>query len=550
MSHYWLQQTALGRACHQWLSQVSSNRSTVLISLSVVLLLSRVIHLYRGLRAINNTPGLRVPLGTLSLPGLILPSTWWNPGTFFTWANRFKLYKQYGTDTISVVPFVVGAPSFYSSNLEVIRQIASNGPNASFIKPEFGSGALLRWGMNLFSANGETWRRHRRITGPAFNYKLYEHVFDESIAMYNDMTASEQWASRKTIEIPIFQDLTYKFSMLIMAKCGLGIPFSWSSPPETDDGSMSIQKAMAIVSETSLLAAFAPFLMMVPISRFRKIRVAYREVRSFMETQIAQRKAMIQESKSGELELGNDAFTMLVRANEDEEAKYRLSRQELVGNLYTMLFAGHETTAISLAATIGFMAVYQEVQTEIFEQIESIVGCDRDPVFEDYAKLNKVLAAFLEAIRMFPPGFVLIRQAAKDTVLKVQNPFDQEGFSMVPISKGTLVTGDMIGLQYNPRYYHQPEKYKPSRWYGTENESEAFTGFSIGSRACIGRKFATVEAVAFLTMLLRDWHVEPLLRPGETKQEWTQRVLDGKIVLTLGVNDVCVKFTKRRSPSL
>lgn len=118
--------------------------------------------------------------------------------------------------------------------------------------------------------------------------------------------------------------------------------------------------------------------------------------------------------------------------------------------------------------------------------------------------------------------------------------------------------------EYNPRYFDEPKEYKPSRWYGVSNEFEAFSAFSLGiffpckppafvrltlnypgPRTCLGRKFATTEAVAFLTMLLRDWKIEPILRPGESKQEWRNRVLDGQIALTLGVKDVSVKFTRR-----
>jgi len=98
-------------------------------------------------------------------------------------------------------------------------------------------------------------------------------------------------------------------------------------------------------------------------------------------------------------------------------------------------------------------------------------------------------------------------------------------------------------------------------------ESELFTGFSIGTsylsfvrqctpfltqctslgtRACIGRKFAVIEAVAFLTMLLRDWRVEPLLKSGESKDEWTKRVFEVKLSLTLGIGSAPVKFIKRQ----
>jgi len=98
--------------------------------------------------------------------------------------------------------------------------------------------------------------------------------------------------------------------------------------------------------------------------------------------------------------------------------------------------------------------------------------------------------------------------------------------------------------EYNPRYFDEPEKYKPSRWYGISND-ESFSAFNIGPRACVGRKFATTESVCFLTLLLRDFKVEPLLRVGETKEEWRDRVLEAKIALTLGVVDVPVRFVRR-----
>lgn len=120
-------------------------------------------------------------------------------------------------------------------------------------------------------------------------------------------------------------------------------------------------------------------------------------------------------------------------------------------------------------------------------------------------------------------------------------------------------------IEYNPRYFDEPEKYKPSRWYGLSND-EVFSAFSIGMffllsflilsihtstflrigpRACIGRKFATVESVCFLTLLLRDFKIEPLLRMGETKEEWRDRVLQAKLGITLGVVDIPVRFVRR-----
>jgi len=385
----------------------------------------------------------------------------------------------------------------------------------------------------------------RRVVGPSFNNALYEHVFEESIAIYHDMITSEKWTDRNEIQVPVFQDLTHKFALLVIEICGFGVPFKWAAPPKADDGSMSLQQAIQVVGDNSPLLIFAFWLTSLPLAKFRQARAAFRQVMSFMETQVDQRKFLVRNSKGADL--GRDAFTMLVQANEDEAGKYKLSKQELIGNVYTMLIAGHETTATSLAATMVYLALDPEIQAELVEQIESVVGYDRDPAFEDYHKLNKVLSAFLESIRLFPPAYILTRESTKDTVLKIPKPVGQEGFTTLPILKGTMVITDVVALGRNPRYYDEPEKYKPSRWYHTENlESELFTGFSVGARACIGRKFAVTEAVAFLTMLLRDWQVQPMLKTGESKEEWKARVFQPKVSLALGMQDVPVKFTRRQ----
>ena len=80
---------------------------------------------------------------------------------------------------------------------------------------------------------------------------------------------------------------------------------------------------------------------------------------------------------------------------------------------------------------------------------------------------------------------------------------------------------------------------------GPANSLDGFIGFSIGPRTCIGHKFAKVEAVAFLTLLLREWRVEPILRSGETDSEWRERVLTPKIGMTLGFDSVPLRFYKR-----
>ncbi|KAF9467919.1 cytochrome P450 [Collybia nuda] len=513
------------------------------LAILVCFVVSRILKLMDGIQAVNHMPGYRVPFQPLDLPGVILPTTWWNPGLSFPWLWRSHLYKEFQSETISVVPFLRGLPGIYTSNLEVARQVSGGGHKSSFVKPEAASRALLLWGMNLVAADRETWRKHRRIMGPAFNNDLYQLVWSETLETYREMISAEGWDREDTVDVPIIQALTFKLALLIIGKCGFGFSFNWTTPPKAPDGSMSVQEALRIVADTYMWSIAAPkWVLRLPFRKFREMREAHDQLRSFMQIQVAERKSEIRGQDTTDK---RDAFTMLIQANEYESGKLQLDDQELIGNVFVMLFAGHETTAHTLAATLGFLGLYEEIQDEVVEQIVSVVGYDRDPVLDDYSKLDKVVAVFYEALRLFPAGHVLIREAYEDTVLHIPNPPSQDGSLAVPVPKGMQVIVDMVGVQYNPRYFDEPQKYKPSRWYGSVNESEAFSAFSIGPRACIGRKFATTESVAFLTMLLRDWRVQPTLRTGETREQWRERVLDARLVLTLGVADVPVRFTRR-----
>ena len=67
----------------------------------------------------------------------------------------------------------------------------------------------------------------------------------------------------------------------------------------------------------------------------------------------------------------------------------------------------------------------------------------------------------------------------------------------------------------------------------------------LGPRACIGRKFATVEATAFLTLMLRKWRVEAKLEAGETVEDWKKRVLTVRQMATLAIRDVPARFIRR-----
>ncbi|KAH9962932.1 cytochrome P450 [Russula dissimulans] len=487
---------------------------------------------------VSGIPGPRPPLCPIRPPGVMFPTiSRLNPGLCWVWTWRLSFYKQWRSEVVSFVPFLLGPPVIYTSSLEVTRQVVAGGPQSVWVKP------ACEWGENLITINKEDWRRHRRIIGPAFNPSTYSLVWAETTRIYRDIVTTEGWTQKDVVTLDPVQAYTMRLAFFVISACGFGLRIPWEGATENYDKDMGIRNAMRIWADTAALRIIIPsWMYRLPVKRLRDMAASGRVLREYLAKMIVEHRADLN-SESDSIER-KDLFSLLVRASE-EDSKFKLSDSELMGNVFGMMFAGHETTASTLAATIGFLGIYQNVQEDVYQEIVKVVGHDRDPTYEDFPQLEEVAHTFYEALRLFPAGYIMLREATEDTILNIPNSDGQPGMRQVPIPKGMTVTVDVTGIQYNPRYFPDPYTYNPNRWRGVTAESEEISAFSFGPRTCIGRKFAVVEAVCFLTLLVRDWIIEPVMNPGETGEQWRERMMQAEMMVTLKVNPLPVRLRRR-----
>ncbi|KAF8997082.1 cytochrome P450 [Cyathus striatus] len=522
------------------------NMWAISVTLFVIIAGSSILKLLWGTRAVGYLPGLTIPLQPIGFPGGAFKMTWWNLGFEFAWRWRKTFYSQRGVETVSLVPFIFGDPAIITSNIDVAKQFLAGSTKSSFGKPEPRKLAPISfWGISLFVSDGDAWKRHRRVVGPSFSNKLYELVWSEVVRTYSEMVVAEGFEDKKVVEIPAVQSLTTKLAFLIIGRCGFGFPFSWAEPIRATGSKMAFPQAIRVYMRHLLLLYLPSCVRSIPLSVFSEFNASVTEIRSFMEHKIREKQKEVKSNRGQQL--GNDIFSVLVQANDAEaDPKLKLDDSEVISNVFTMLFAGHETTAHTMAATIACLAKDQIYQQEVFEQIQCIVGNAREPTFEDYSKLDKVQASFYESLRLFPTGYLSIREAHHDTLLHIPDTNGEGRITTIHVAKGTQVLVDNIGINYNPRYFEDPQEFKPSRWHGITNESESYYAFGFGPRACIGRKFAMSEAVCLLTMLLRDWKIEPLLQDNETVDAWYGKLFsDAHSLVTLAIANVSIRLVRR-----
>lgn len=131
----------------------------------------------------------------------------------------------------------------------------------------------------------------------------------------------------------------------------------------------------------------------------------------------------------------------------------------------------------------------------------------------------------------------LPKLAMEDTTIPYST-WDDDGNvtqHVCPIPKGSHVIVDNPAVSCNPFHWHDVLAYNPTRFLGDDGarNREQFTGFSMGSRQCIGKRFAEVEMVCVLSHLCKTFTFKPKMLSGETFDEVRRRFLDAKEELTL-----------------
>ncbi|MBV1695523.1 MAG: cytochrome P450 [Hyphomicrobiales bacterium] len=182
-------------------------------------------------------------------------------------------------------------------------------------------------------------------------------------------------------------------------------------------------------------------------------------------------------------------------------------RQQAVDELKQYLWAGTETTALTLAWALYEMSRNPEAAARIREEGEAVYG-DREPTAADYGTLAYTRAVIQETMRIYPPIWGLIRVADKADVI--------DGKEIRP---GDRVVLFAYGTHHSPKYWEEPEAFRPERWLGEaakKRKPYTYIPFGGGKRSCIGGAMSQVENTLALSMLLRRFQPEYVGNGGLT----------------------------------
>lgn len=183
-----------------------------------------------------------------------------------------------------------------------------------------------------------------------------------------------------------------------------------------------------------------------------------------------------------------DILTLLLSAR--DENGQGMTDIELRDELMTLLFAGHETTATSLAWALYWTHKLPSVHNKLMQELDSL-GDDPDPM--DIFRLPYLTALCNETLRIYPVGMLTFSRV-------VQSPVEIMGH---PFEPGAELIGSIYLTHHREDLYPDPKEFKPERFLERQFNSYEFLPFGGGSRRCIGIALAQFEMKLVLTTILR-----------------------------------------------
>ncbi|KFM74679.1 Cytochrome P450 3A11, partial [Stegodyphus mimosarum] len=213
-----------------------------------------------------------------------------------------------------------------------------------------------------------------------------------------------------------------------------------------------------------------------------------------------------------------------------------LSYDELVAQCVIFFLAGYETTAATLSLTTYALALNQDVQDKLRQEVdEAIKANNGELTYETIQNMKYLDNVISETLRLYSPAIRTERYADADYKL---------GDTGITIPKGMVITIPIFAIHRDPKYYPDPEKFNPDRFSPEERakrDQYTYLPFGHGPRNCIGMRFALMEIKVCLAEVLRNFKIK---RCPQTKVPLEFRIGNGQGLLQ--PKEIVVQFEIRK----
>ncbi|KAH9850160.1 cytochrome-450 hydroxylase [Lenzites betulinus] len=408
-------------------------------------------------------------------------------------------------------------------------------------------------GVGMLAAEGQVHKRQRRVATPAFSIQnmraLVPVTFKTGLALRDrwmslinhaqNLSESEKacggmkldvchWVSRATFDVIGLAGFEYHFNAVHDGSNELFMAYK---------DMFEIAVSQQSGSLWDLLALYVPVLDKVwPGERSRVVQKSHEVINRVAGRLIQEKKSKIaQAEKEGSVYGGKDLISALLKANiaVDLPPDQRISDEDILNNINTFLFAGSDTSSLTVTWLIYLLAKYPEVQERLSAELraiaptvplESLTEDEMASLYNAIAELPFLENVVKETLRLIPPVHSSIRVATQDDIVPTSTPVKLRGadgkveeVNSFVMPKGACVHVPIEAFNLDREVWGADGwAFIPDRWDNLPEAVKSQPGlynniltFSAGPRSCIGLKFSIIEIKMFVFILLTHFKFAP-----------------------------------------
>ena len=354
----------------------------------------------------------------------------------------------------------------------------------------------------VFSAEGDAWRRQRRMVMAGFDPAHVREYFPALQKVSERLCGRWQRAAREGRAIDLQSDLM-RFTVDAIAGLAFG-----SEVNTLESDAEVIQQHLDQIFPALFHRVMAP----LPVWRWfrspadRRLEAAVAEVNRAIEGFIAKARERLAADPARRERPPNLLEAMIVAADAGDSG---LTDADVAGNVLTMLLAGEDTTANTLAWMLYLMTRHPATLDRAVREVDAAFPPGTPVTHEGLGGLDYVEACAHETMRLKPVAPFIGLQLLRDMTV-----------GDVEVPKGTVVWSVMRHDSLNPAHFPQPEVFRPERWMTDGGPAQAASSakrvsmpFGAGPRVCPGRYLALLEMKLCIAMLLRHFTIERIDTP-------------------------------------
>jgi cytochrome P450 len=387
-----------------------------------------------------------------------------------------KIADEYG----DVVHFKIGPIRIVLLNHpDFIKEVLTT-QHRNFVKGRPLEMAKELLGEGLLTSEGDFHKRQSRLIQPAFHRSMIESYVPALTKCVTQLMNG--W--EESMKVDIKEEMT-NMSIAIAGKTLFG--------SDTEQEAWEINQALD--TATSLFGRiplpFSEFLLKLPLPGTLRFNKAKARLDKTIYRMIDERRR----SKEGK----GDLLSLLIGSQDDESDGGGMSAQQVRDEAITLFLTAFDTTSTALTWTWYLLSQNPEAEAELHEELDRVLN-GRLPTVQDIAQLKYTRMVFGESMRIYPPSYVIPRQALEDF------PIDKY---IVP--RGSIILMSPYLIHHDSRFRPDPEKFNPHAWddhsHGLNSKYEYFP-FSRGPRSCIGEPFAWMQGILVLATIAQSWRIK------------------------------------------